>query len=72
MGSPREEFNYEEESKYDQEACQDGTKFPPLSTPSVQSVKSTNAPAIALRKALEKNSNKKLIKNAIQLVVLAG
>ena len=44
------------------------TKLPQL-TPSVQSVK---APSIAPRKALTQNSNKKLIKNALQLVVLAG
>ena len=49
----------------------DGTKLPPL-TPSVHSVKSTNAPSIAPRIALTKNSNKKMIKNAIQLVVMAG
>ena len=44
------------------------SKLPQL-TPSVQSVK---APTIAPRKALEKNSNKKLIKNALTLLVLAG
>lgn len=37
-----------------------------------QSVGSTKAPKIAPRVALEKNSNKKMLKNAIQLVVLAG
>lgn len=47
------------------------TKLPPL-TPSVQSVKSTNAPSIQPRKAMEKMSNKKILKNAITLVVLAG
>lgn len=38
--------------------------LPPL-TPSVQSVKSTNAPTIVPKVALSKNSNKKIIRNAI-------
>lgn len=64
----------DEESKYDQEAQQeDATRLPPLipQTPPL-SVKSTNAPQIAPRKALVKNSNKKLIRNSIQFVVLSG
>lgn len=63
----------DEESKYDQEAHQEPTRLPPLipQTPPL-SVKSTNAPQIVPRKALVKNSNKKLIRNSIQFVVLSG
>ena len=35
-------------------------------------MKSTHAPQIVPRKALVKNSNKKLIRNSIQFVVLSG
>lgn len=43
----------------------EGTRLPPIATPSNVSVKSTNAPSIMPRKALAKNSNKKNIRNAI-------
>lgn len=53
-------YNDSEEEKTETER----SYLPPL-TPSVQSVKSTNAPSIVPRKALSKNSNKKMIRNAI-------
>jgi hypothetical protein len=55
-----------------QEETKDGSRLPPISTPSIQSVKSTKAPSIVPRKALTKNSNKKTIANAIKQMIFAG
>ena len=63
----------DEESKYDHEAYQDEpTRLPPIPQTPPLSVKSTNAPQIVPRQALVKNSNKQLIRNSIQFVVLSG
>ena len=55
----------DEESKFDGHGGE-VTRLPPLMPPQTPpSVRSTNAPSIVPRKAFVKNSNKKLIRNAI-------
>ena len=67
-------FDEEEMKSHERES----TMLPPLTKPAtpplaeMRPVSGKKPPSIMPRKALQRNSNKKLIRNALQLVVLAG